>query len=124
MTSSVAPTQSSPSPSRRAVRLTRWSWAMVVLFFVDFVVAAVLGVMAVGWLGLAEGELVTAAGLSGWGVVAGLAVVELAPAALGSVLGWRAVQAGGGALAASALVVNVVLGLYAAAVQAGQLAMG
>lgn len=122
MTSSVASTPSAPSD--RAVRLTRWSWAMVVVFFLDFVAAAVLGTVAVGWLGLAEGELVTAAGLSGWAVVAALAVVELAPAVAGSVLGWRAVQAGGGAMAASALVVNVVLGLYAAAVQAGQLVMG
>jgi hypothetical protein len=122
MTSSVAP--SSSAPSDRAARLTRWSWLMVVLFFVDFVVAAVLGTVAVGWLGLAEGELLTAAGLSGWAVVAGLAVVELAPAVAGSVLGWRAVQAGGGAMAASALVANLVLGLYAAAVQAAQLLMG
>lgn len=107
-----------------AARLTRWSWTMVGLFFVVLVVAAFLGMAAVSWLGLAEGQLLSEAGWAGWLVAAGLLLLEVSPVAVGSVLGARATRLGGGALAVSAFAVNVLLVLYALTVQLVQLLAG
>lgn len=119
-------TRAAPAPpvGGPAARLTRWAWIMVVLFFVAFAVSMALGYAAMAWLGLEEGEMLSAAGGTGWLVAGGLLVVQVVPAAVGAALATRAVRLGGGGVAASALVVNVLLGVYALVVQLFQLVAG
>ncbi|WP_143448893.1 hypothetical protein [Kineosporia sp. A_224] len=125
--SAGAPVTPVPAPSPvdpAAARSTRWSWIMVGLFFVVWVLGAVLGMAALPWVGLAEGHLLSEAGGTGWLVAAGLLLLEVSPAVVGAVLGARATRLGGGALAASAFAVNVLLAVFALTVQLVQLAGG
>jgi hypothetical protein len=113
-----APTQ------EQAARLARWSWAMAGLFFVAIAATGMLGYAVTSWFGLPDGALLTEAGGRGWLATAGLLAVQLAPVAVGSALGARAVRLGGGASAGSALAVNVLLGIYAVVVEAFGLFVG
>jgi len=109
---------------RRAVVLTRWAWAMVPMLVVSFVAAFALGTAFMAALGVAEGDLLVAAGPLGWLAALAVLAVGIAPAVVGVVLGLRATRAGGGVLAVSAFVVNGLLALYLAVVQLAQAAVG
>ena len=107
----------------QARRLTMWAWIMLALAAVSTVVAGVLGYVFMAMLDVADGELLTSAGLAGWAAMLVVTAVMATPLAIGTVLGGRAVKAGGGGSAAAARIVNAVLLLlvlftaFAAAVQ-------
>lgn len=122
-----APLPVTPGPApvpEQAARLTRWSWVMAGLFFVAIAVSGMLGYAIMSWFGLPDGALLTAAGARGWLAAAGLLAVQLAPVAVGSALGAKALRLDGGAGAGSALAVNVLLGVYAVVVEAFGLFVG
>ena len=63
-------------------------------------------------LDVAEGDLLTSAGLAGWAAMLVVLAVQATPLVIGTVLGGRAMKAGGGGSAAAACIVNALLLLY------------
>jgi len=107
----------------QARRLTMWAWIMLAVAAASTVVAAVLGYVFMALLDVAEGELLTSAGPAGWAAMFVVTALMAVPLAIGTVLGGRAVKAGGGGSAAAARIVNalsllfVLFAAFAAAVQ-------
>lgn len=105
-------------------RLVRWSWIMLALLLPSLAVAYLLGTALMGALGVAEGELLTAAGGPGWLAAVVVLVIEVLPLVAGVLLALRARRRGGGAKASGPLLVDgLVLG-YLLVVQGGTLLLG
>ena len=107
----------STSPPRRtsevipeqARKLTMWSWIMLAVAVASTIVAAVLGYAFMALLDVAEGDVLTSAGLAGWAAMLVVLAVQATPLAIGTLLGGRATKAGGGGSAAAACIVNALL---------------
>lgn len=96
----------------RAQRLTRWAWIMLALAVASTIVAAVLGYAFMALLDVADGALLTSAGLAGWAAMLVVLAVQATPLVIGTLLGGRATKAGGGGSAAAACIVNALLLLF------------
>ena len=95
-----------------ARKLTMWAWIMLAAAVASTIVAAVLGYVFMALLDVAEGDLLTSAGLAGWAAMLVVLAVQATPLVIGTVLGGRAMKAGGGGSAAAACIVNALLLLY------------
>lgn len=101
-------------PSQRARLLTLWSWLMLPLLFVSFVVGSTVGLVILGQLddpGGTEppGVRLLRAGLLGRLSSLLVLLIGMAPVAVGVLLGGKGVRAGGGGAARAALIVNAAI---------------
>jgi hypothetical protein len=106
------PRRSDQAVPERARTLTMWAWIMLAIAAVSTVVAGVLGYVFMALLDVAEGELLTSAGLAGWAAMLVVTAVMAAPLLIGSLLGGRAMKSGGGGSAAAACIANALLLLF------------
>lgn len=101
-------------PSQRARLLTLWSWLMIPLLFVSFVVGSTVGLAILGQLddpGGTEppGVRLLRAGLLGRLSSLLVLLIGMAPAIVGTILGRKGLRAGGGGAAKAALIVNAAI---------------
>jgi hypothetical protein len=86
-----------------------WSWMMLPATVVTFVAAYFVGTLMTGALDLAEGEMLSSAGLLGWTTAVLVMLLMVFPLVVGVVLARLAVRRGEGSRAVAPLVVNAVL---------------
>ena len=91
-------------------RLATWSLVCALAVIPAFVVLELVGGLLLSWLGVAEGDSITAAGVAGWVAGAALALLLPVPQAVGLVLGVRARRQGGGRRALAGIIANAVIG--------------
>lgn len=116
-----------PDPAARAERvrrLTRWSWWMVPMAVGSFLAAFAIGTYLMSVQGVAEGGLLSAAGLSGWLAALLVTAIAVAPLVVGVVLGVRAVRLETGRRTWLPLGVNSVLLTWLLVTSLAQLAFG
>ena len=93
-----------------AARSTRAAWLMVPVWVAMFIATSYAGVVVLDWLGLEKGDLwLFARNVWGWVAEIGFALLLAAPAALGVAYASRALRRGAHALAGTALAVNALL---------------
>jgi len=107
-----------PSPDRVAPRappppavhrLVRWSWAMLPLLLVSFVLAYGAGALFMHALDVPETGLLSTAGVAGWLAALVVVAVGVAPLMAGVLLARRALRLGAGRAALVPLFVNGLL---------------
>ncbi|MGN6612015.1 MAG: hypothetical protein ACTHLJ_09585 [Angustibacter sp.] len=93
-----------------AARSTRAAWLMVPVWVAMFIATSYAGVVVLDWLGLGEGDLwLFAHNVWGWVAEIGFAILLAAPAAVGVAYAVRALRRGGRGLAGGARAVNALL---------------
>lgn len=110
----TAPQKLTGASRTLADRLTRWSFSMLLVFVLAYLVAGVVGYWLLAALDLNDGDLLlTDRSVVGWTAEIGLTLLLAAAPAAGVVLAARAIRAGARTWAFVAAAVNGVLVLMA-----------